>query len=122
MNTFPDNIATWLELAVAPTSLLNNAKVRLHPISECSDDSWFALTVNGKLLFATGGSLTLLKGASAVERFLFLIGLRTSELGSPLSLEPSLEQGAFRMQIERNPSLGNFGELKLTDCAEVSMT
>lgn len=121
MTILPDNTATWLELAVAPASRLNNANVRLHPVSGSSEDAWFALSVNGKLLLATSGKLTLLKGTAAVERFLFLIGLRSSEPGEPICLNEDRDQGAFGMQIERNPLLQGFGELRLSECVEVTL-
>lgn len=117
-----DNVATWLELAVAPVWALKKARVGAHPVlDQDADEPWYALTVNGRLLFAGGGRLTLLRGKAAVERFLFLIGLHSVEFSESITLPCETEQQLFKLEIEADRSSLNFGQLKLDEHVQVSL-
>ena len=107
-----NKVATWLELAIAPHWRRDKADVRLHPIDHGEGlATWFALSVDGRLLHACSGKLTLLKGIETVERFLFMIGLQSHQLGDQLLAEELDLESACCLFIERNQQLKTFGEL-----------
>ncbi len=119
----PDNnVSTWLELAVAPVWALDKARVWAHPVTECKDETpWYALTVNGRLLYATGGKLTLLRGRDAVDRFLFLIGLHEAQYSEPIRLDKDVDDSTYCLGIERDQNRPTFGELTIDQCVMVSV-
>lgn len=74
------NVATWLELAVAPAWRRNECRILIHaigaPHGEC-----YAISMDGRWLCVGSGSLTIFHGLAAAEHFLKLLRIEAFELG-----------------------------------------
>ncbi len=114
MNTTGRGVTTWLEIALAPHMQQDGAVVLKHRAEAREDGSqWFALSVNGRLLHASGGGLTLLKGPATVSRFLHLIGLAGCRDGDPLEHGAVAFDGACRLYISEDETHPAFGQVAL---------
>lgn len=114
MNASISGVTTWLEIALAPHMQQDGARVLKHHAEAREDGSqWFALSVNGRLLHAGGGGLTLLKGHATVSRFLHLIGLSGCRDGEPLAQDTLPLDSACRLCISEDESHPAFGQVAL---------
>ncbi len=77
-------VATWLDLALAPSWHKDDTVIRIHSVGTGQTDR-FAFSVDGRWLCAGGRRLTLFHGLAAAEHFLELLRVEGFERGEPIS-------------------------------------
>ena len=76
------DIATWLELVVAPEWRKNSCKIRVHAVGG-RDGNCFAISMDERWLCAAGGALTVFCGRASALHFLKLLRIDEFEPGEP---------------------------------------
>ena len=76
------DIATWLELVVAPEWRKNSCKIRVHAVGG-RDGNCFAISMDERWLCAAGGALTVFCGRASALHFLKLLCIDEFEPGEP---------------------------------------
>lgn len=104
-------VATWLEMVVAPHTHDQHVKLRVHPIRECKEnrgqagDQCYAISIDGRWLYSNDGSLTVLQGIDAVDRFMRLVRMPSFEHGEPAALKIDCGRNAHCIAIGPDQSL-----------------
>jgi hypothetical protein len=95
--------ATWLEMGALQWRP-QEATVRIHPVvgpqGEC-----YALTLDGRWLCGTDGSVTLFHGLGAAVRFLQLAQVNDFEAGDPTDLAGRGQAGVQCLCVRRGRNL-----------------
>ncbi len=76
------DIATWLELFVAPEWRKSACKIRVHAVGG-RDGNCFAISMDDRWLCAAGGALTVFCGRESALHFLKLLRVDDFESGEP---------------------------------------
>ena len=76
------NVATWLELVVAPDWRKNSCKIRVHAVGG-RDGNCFAISMDRRWLCAGSGELTVFCGLGSALHFLKLLRIDDFEPGEP---------------------------------------
>lgn len=76
------DIATWLELVVAPEWRKSSCKIRVHAVGG-RDGNCFAISMDDRWLCAAGGALTVFCGLESALHFLKLLRIDDFESGEP---------------------------------------
>lgn len=75
-----EQVATWLELAVAPEWRRNSSKIRIHPVGGPTNRCC-AISMNDRWLCSGSGGLTVFCGRDAAAHFLKLMRIDDFEAG-----------------------------------------
>jgi hypothetical protein len=97
-------VATWLELAVAPEWRRNTCRIRVHPVGG-REDHCFAISMNDRWLCSGSGGLTVFCGRDTAARFLKLMRIDDFEAGEPPVEPVSCDASRYCLCIDRNSGL-----------------
>lgn len=103
-------MATWLEMVAAPHLHDENVRLRIHPVQECNKNhkaspQCYAISMDGRWLYSNDGSLTVLRGRNAVDRFMQLVRMPRYEHGEPAALKIDCGRNAHCIAIGPDQSL-----------------
>lgn len=90
--------ATWLDLALMPGADRARYELRIHPVSaDCGE--CYVLTLNGRMVRAGDGRLTVFRSRDAVDRFLALLELDSPESGEHAGWLPGSSYGEHCLKM-----------------------
>ena len=75
-------VATWLDLALVPVRGRDRTQLRVHAVGG-RKGGCYAVSMDGRWLCASDGSLTVFHGRPAAERFLEVAGVEDAASGDP---------------------------------------
>lgn len=84
--THMGKVATWMDLAAGRWQGGGDSEVRIHPVGS-EEGRCFALSVDGRWLYAGNGRLTLFHGLGSAVRFLRTAEVEDFQAGEPAALE-----------------------------------
>ena len=108
-----ENRASWLDIAAAPIWQGHKAKVCIHPVC-LHDCNCHAISLNGKWICSTDGSLSVFQNRASAEHFLELAHVSSFEEGEAAELAPDCDHHtqciAFRQRTGLSPCLAECSE------------
>ncbi|MFV0664262.1 hypothetical protein [Denitromonas sp.] len=84
-----DRMAGWLEVAASPLWSSDRATLRIHPVCmhHCT---CHAISLNGRWVCSSDGSLTIFHSRESAEHFLELAHIDHYELGEPAEISDAM--------------------------------
>ncbi|NMG31614.1 hypothetical protein [Aromatoleum evansii] len=93
------NVATWLELAVAPHWRRDKCRIRVHAISGYGDNC-YAISMDERWLCVGQGRPTIFHGLSAALHLLKTLRIENFEPGDPTSLPPLSAGDTYCLRLD----------------------